>query len=239
MDASFALGDFDIKLDRLKNKLNDEEKQVLKCVEKMGQCSKIYVTSAMMMSKIIKKIFYENHEELKNCSGVVDDLTFRGFLLEDFSGLFVRLNSFDIRTPEKDSVIVNTDFEILLFVERIPQYVLYVLTGFSNVMQITEIIKLKIDRFSISRGIAYSGDIELFIDILTDASKGQISSNVINAVREWSLSFLEVDVKDRFIIKIDSPDTRFRLFHNRYIQSIVEEETEKVLVLKPDADINL
>jgi hypothetical protein len=116
---------------------------------------------------------------------------------------------------------------------------MYILTEFSNVMQISEIIKLKIDRLSVSRGIAYSGDIDHFINILTDASKGQISSNVINAVREWSLAFLEVDVKDRFIIRIDSSETRFRLFHNRYIQSIVEEETEKLLVLKPDADINL
>ena len=74
---------------------------------------------------------------------------------------------------------------------------------------------------------------------MTESSKGQISNNVINAVREWSVSFLEIAVKDRFIIRIDSPETRFRLFHNRYIQSIVEEETEKLLVLKPDADINL
>ncbi|HEB30128.1 MAG TPA: hypothetical protein ENI15_04540 [Spirochaetes bacterium] len=239
LDASFALSSFDKKLALLKNRMIDDEKQALECVENKGQCSKIYVTSAIMMNKIIKKVFYENPEELNGCSTtLVDDLTFRGFLLEDFSGSFVRPNSFDARKPEKDSVIVNTDFEILIFSERIPQYVLYVLAGFSNVMQNSEIIKLKIDRFSVSRGIAYSGDIELFIDILTDASKGQISSNVISAVREWSLSFLEVDVKDRFIIRIDSPDTRFRLFHNRYIQSIVEEETEKFLVLKPDADIN-
>jgi hypothetical protein len=239
LDSSFALSSFDRKLELLNNMMNDDEKQVLKCVENTGQCSKIYVISSIMMSKRIQKIYHEHPEELKDFSGVVDDLIFRGFLLEDFSGLFVRLNSFDTRTPEKDSVIVNTDFEILLFAERIPQYVMYILTEFSNVMQISEIIKLKIDRLSVSRGIAYSGDIDHFINILTDASKGQISSNVINAVREWSLAFLEVDVKDRFIIRIDSSETRFRLFHNRYIQSIVEEETEKLLVLKPDADINL
>jgi hypothetical protein len=239
IDISFALSSFDQKIKILKKRLTDNDKKVLKCVGAEGKCSKLFVTSSLMINNKLKKIFGEDTEEQTDLPAVLDDLIFRGFLQEGFNGSSVRLNPLENRLPEKNSAVVNTDFEILLFAERLPQHSLYILAGFSHVIQNSEIIRLKTDRFSVSRGIAYFGDIDQFLEILIKSSKGQISNNVIGAVKEWSLSFLEIDIKSRLIIRIDSPDTKFRLFHNRYIQSIVEEETEQFLVLKPEADIDI
>ena len=232
----------------LKNQLTVEERNILSLVKKRRCCSVLWIISVSMMEHLIEHIFsclpsdiLSLEEQRKSCRRheiALVKLIFRGFLLQDFSEAYLRTNAMEEGVYSKDSIILNTDREILVFSERISHYALYVLLGFSNLEHVGPLIRLRIDRDSIARGVEYVGNVDLFIDCLGSCVKGELSPSLIEQINGWAASVKRAQVRKCWIISVNSPQTKLKLYQNRYLQSFLENETDTYILLRREVDID-
>jgi len=242
-DRNFIERDFDYKVSFLKGKLSKEEKEVLDFVKKVKKCSKIYAISHFIREQTLSKLFNNDFQKidvdiiLKDFLEKIDRMIFRGLLIEDNSGEYISFNSFQKKVVKNNSVLVNSNGEIIVYSKSISLYSLFVIAGFSHIMHYGDIIRLKINRESVIKGIRYIGNINIFIKILKISSDEIISSNIITSINEWAKSFLEIEVEKKWIIKVDSEVQRLRIYENSYIRSVIEEGSDNYLIIQ-DLDLS-
>jgi hypothetical protein len=269
LDDSFVKFSYREKIQFLTKKLTDKEKTILRMVEHRKPCTPIFVISSVVSDSYLTNSADFNEGKREERLRTADEferalkrLIFRGFLVEDFRGIFLKANTFkkDMTFPEglanpktltitkemsipkglsdNGSVVVTTDFEIIVYTDRISHYALYVLAGFTHIMDRDEIIRLKIERVSVTRGITYFGDVKIFTDVLSQNAQGKIAVNVIDSIREWAQSYLSVRLHNYWIIHIESPDAKLKLLHNSYLRSMIEEDSDSTIILKNVVDID-
>ncbi len=238
----FSNIDFQKKISLLEKIFSKEEKEIISCVKKKKVCSKSSLLSCPIRDYILNRVFQKNFQEqnieevYERYVSALNTLIFRGFLVESFKGDIVKENPIDQCTPKKNSLIFNTDREILIFSESISLFPLYILAGFSDILHSGEIIRLRLDRNSIARGTKYIGDVEIFTNFLKIASKGEISNNQIKTIEEWADSVLTVNVELSLCLKIDTEEARLRLYHNKYIRTHIDKECGNILLLRKNID---
>jgi hypothetical protein len=243
VEDDFANIDFQQKISLLEKIFSKEEKEILDGIKKKKECSKSYVLSCTMRDYVLNRVFQKDFQEQKIAEAneryisALSTLIFRGFLVENFKGDIVKENRIDKRTPNANSLIFNSDREIIIFSESIPLFPLYILAGFSDILHSGEMVRLRLNRNSIARGTKYIGNVELFTQFLNIASKGKISTNQIKTIEEWAESVLTINVKMSLCLKIDTEEARLRLYHNKYIRSHIDKECSTILLLKKTVDI--
>jgi hypothetical protein len=244
IDESFAKKGYTEKIAHLKNVLSEDERRILAVLKKKENCTRESLFSLLMREHMMKELmrapFSESFasERLARYTASLEDLVFRGFALCDTTGAWVKANSMQKNIQSGDgSVVVNTDRELMVFADRISHFHLYVLTGFSNIVQRGEVIRLSIDRDSISRGIEYIGDAALFSEVLRRTAGTTVNEGVLGSINRWSASKIDVKITRSWVIHIDSEKTRLKLLQNRYIQTHIEHAFDTLVVLKAHTDM--
>jgi hypothetical protein len=243
--GDFAKSSYESKVEYLKSLLTTSERSELGLVKKKKLSSKLLVISTMMIEYVLEHIHIyciKSREELKKVldeyNRALTHLIFRGHVVQDFGELYVKASVMEPSIPIEGSVVVNTDREILVYTDSISHFILYVLTGFSHVEHFGPIIRLSIDRDSIARGVEYVCDADLFSQVLQQSVQQELDGTITHLINEWSLSIKSIDLQNCWMIRVDSQDTRLRLYQNKYLQSSVVGETDSFLLLKKDIDID-
>ncbi len=244
IDESFAKKGYADKITQLKTVLSEDERRILAVLKKKKTCTSESLFSLLMREHVMKEIIRapfskeKRSERLAQYSASLDGLVFRGFVLCDTSGVWVKANTFqkNIQSGE-GSVVVNTNRELMVFADRISHFHLYVLAGFSDIVQRGEVMRLSIDRDSISRGIEYIGDAEVFSEVLRWTAGTTVNEGILDSIKLWSSSKIDVQISRSWVLHIDSEKTRLKLLQNRYIQTHIERAFDTLVVLKAHTDV--
>jgi hypothetical protein len=241
----FLFKDYAWRVRHLEKLLDEEGKAVTEIVKNNQYCTRLYLISSMMR-KVVKRTFFAQGElykivlkdEMMRFLNIIEKLLFRGFLIEDLSSQVVAYNSFGVTMPPSNSLVVNPDFEIIVYNGKFPFYSFYILAGFSRLLAMNELIRFKIDRNTLWYGMAYIGDVDVLIKLLEKASKYPLSDDMISLLKGWVDGFVSVKLEKRWLVRVDNDDDKLRLYQNRWIRANVEETGEMNLILRNGVDIN-
>lgn len=239
----FQHAPYEQRVGLLRRLLSDEERAALEAVKHSGYCTEVYLVSSIMRAVVLGLLPGEDgggvdmRAEMMRVLERVKQLLFRGFLIEDLDAQLVAYNSFQVREPLPDSLIVNPDLEIIVYGDRISFHSFYVLAGFAHVLSMNEMIRFKIDQHTVWHGMAYIGDLELLLNILAKASKFPLSNTVVALLREWAGGFVRMSIRRRWVVAVESQDAKHRLYRNRWVRSNVDEAAGTTLVLKDGVNI--
>jgi len=244
IDESFAKKGYTDKITHLKTILSEDERRVLAVLKKKKICTRESFFSLLMREHMIKEITRSPLSEekpaklLTRYSTSLERLLSRGFALSDATGTWVKANSFQKNTQSGEgSVVVNTNRELMVFADRIAHFHLHVIAGFSDIVQRGEVIRLNVDRDSVSRGIEYIGDAALFGEVLRKTAGKTVNESVFDSINRWSASKIDVRISRSLVLHIDSEKMRLKLLQNKYIQTHIEQAFDTIVVLKARTDV--
>jgi len=243
VDESFAKTGYSEKVARLKTILSEEERRVLSVVKK-NTCTRESLFSRLMRERVMRSGVNgllseaENSETFTRYAGSLENLVFRGLVLCDTTGAWVKANTLQKNVQSGDgSVVVNTNRELMVFADRISHFHLYVLAGFSHIVQRGDVIRLSVDRDSVCRGIEYIGDVARFSEVLRRTAGATVNEGMLESITAWSASKIDVQVTRTWVLYIDSEKTRLKLLQNKYLQTHIERAFDTLLVLKANTDV--
>jgi hypothetical protein len=244
VNSEFARKPYDEKKTIVENLLSQDERDLLALVKKK-KCSSIsWLLFSMILETSMDWLYTDPGAEVmeepsRRYRAAIETLVGRGIVQKDSTDLYVRVNSLEVPTFPKDALVLNTDRELLVFSEIVTNYALYILVSYSNIQHYGQIIRLSVDRDSIARGIEYAGEIGIFLDCLRSCAKrGSVGQTLVDQITGWAKAVQRIAVRGCWMIEIDSPEARLRLYQNRYVQSMVVGETDSFILLRRNADIN-
>jgi hypothetical protein len=243
VDESFAKTGYSEKVSRLKAILSEDERRVLMVLKK-NTCTRESLFSQLMRERVMKSgvsgLVSEagTSESFARYADSFENLVFRGLVLCDTTGAWVRANTLQKNVQSGDgSVIVNTNRELMVFADRISHFHLYVLAGFSHIVQWGDVMRLSVDRDSVSRGVEYIGDVARFSEVLRRTAGNTVNEGMLESIDTWSASKIDVQITRTWVLSIDSEKTRLKLLQNRYIQTHIERAFDTLIVLKAHTDV--
>ncbi len=243
VDESFAKTGYSEKVARLKTILTEDERRVLSVLKKKT-CTRESLFSQLMRERVmksgVKSLLSEagNSESFARYADSFENLVFRGLVLCDTTDVWVKANTLQKNVQSGDgSVVVNTNRELMVFADRISHFHLYVLAGFSHIVQRGDVMRLSVDRDSVTRGIEYIGDVARFSEVLRRTAGATVNEGMLESISMWSASKIDVQISRTWVLYIDSEKTRLKLLQNKYIQTHIEHEFDTVLVLKAHTDV--
>ncbi len=238
-DLSWARLNYDETVSRMKKALYPLENTIMSIVKERSVCSRDYIVSRVMRERFIQDPVTKNgtdglHEVKPQIIHGVERLIFRGFLLSDMTGNMVKLN--DLRKGDvPGSLIVNNDGEVIVYAEAVSSRTLWLLTCFTRVLGIDGVIRLKIDRDSVLRGVELCRDAGSLIGVLERNSRSPVR-RIVALIREWTDGFTDAGLRQGPVIVVHSDTEKLRILHNNYIGQFVDEESGKLLLLSKDID---
>jgi hypothetical protein len=193
-----------------------------------------------VMKSGVKSLLSEagNSESFARYADSFENLVFRGLVLCDTTDVWAKANTLQKNVQSGDgSVVVNTNRELMVFADRISHFHLYVLAGFSHIVQRGDVMRLSVDRDSVTRGIEYIGDVSSFSEVLRRTAGATVNEGMLESISMWSASKIDVQITRTWVLHIDSEKTRLKLLQNKYIQTHIERAFDTVLVLKAHTDV--
>jgi hypothetical protein len=248
---------FEKKIDLVVKLLGPEEREIRSAVRKLGRIRRTSLISLRERKKRLKQLFLRSGGEntaikkpgsahgtgsgsarcsLENTERAIDSLVFRGILVQDQTGSIIGYNDLRKVSPAKGSLIVNNDFEILVYPERIAYSTLYLIACYCRIVSASEAVRLKIERDTVLRGIAVSGPVETFLQTIETASLYPIGESIRRKVEQWASRFVSASMRRRFVITLPSAESMSRVQSNTYIKGCIEEQSENTLIMSPEAD---
>ncbi|MFW6181333.1 MAG: hypothetical protein ACOC8N_06250 [Spirochaetota bacterium] len=166
----------------------------------------------------------------------LEELLFRGFLVQDHAGRMLRFNDLHPTPPAGGSLIVNNDLEVLVYPERISFYTLHMLACFCRVEGEEQAVRLKIDRDTVTRGMAVAGDARRFVETLEACSRNPLDESVVKRVQQWAGRCATAGVRSRLVLELPTEEVRARFHRNSYLRRNLEREAGGLAVLSPRVD---
>jgi hypothetical protein len=251
-DQGFALLPYAERILRVDSLMSPLEKRVYGYVKKGGCAGRISLLASFVFEERLKGLFEKTPRDedpsvenaghggraVEDVEESVESLLFRGCLVSDQSGTWVRYNDRGITEPEKGSIILSNDLEIVVFPELVSFYTLNLLAEFSSLADSRETIRLKLNRRSVLRGISLHGRIETFTHTLRACAKVRIEPALIETIEEWASTFASVSLEHRLVINVPTEEARVKLLHSGYIRKHIQWSSGGVIVFLPDTDID-
>lgn len=235
--AQFLSEPYEQKLSLVEELLSDRERHIRCFMKKLGVSTREAFLSLLARERALGMLFDHEIRGAGDDRRSVEDLLFRGFLVQDHTGDVLLYNQLHPTPPARGAVIVNNDLEILVYPERISFFTLYVLACFCRVVGEEQAIRLRIDRDSVTRGMAVMGTAQNFLETLAASSKNPLDESVAGRIRQWADRCTEVRLRRRLVLELPTHDALARFFRNSYLRSHVEESADGLVVLSPRVDL--
>jgi XPB/Ssl2-like helicase family protein len=139
---------------------------------------------------------------------------------------------------ERKPLIVNPDFEVLVFAEKRDYNLVYQLDKFCVRIRTENIYHYRLTRESVSQAIVSGMSADDMIRVLADNSRNRIPQNVEFSIRDWAGAVRFVSVRRAFLLEAEHPETIDRIMALPSIQPLVKlRVSPTVLALRerPDA----
>ncbi len=108
------------------------------------------------------------------------------------------------RESEKGGILVNRDFTLFIYPEKISDYHKLIINSFTEKISHTEIITRRITKKSIQDAIYLGYNLDEFKKIITDYSKIPPDEQIMVYIKEWSNSQKRVRLKQVYVLESDS-----------------------------------
>jgi hypothetical protein len=241
VDASFLSRDYQEKLALVDTLLSEGERRILRLMQDLGAAGRPSLMSLLSRERLLESLFSPRREPAAGREGeedalCLDRLLFRGFLVRDHTGGTLLYNDLRPAAPARGSLIVNNDMEILVYPERISFHTLHLLACFCRVAGEEQAIRLKMDRDSVTRGMAVSGDERRFVETLEACSRNPLDESVVTRVRQWAGRCATAGVRSRLVLELSTEEARARFHRNSYLRRNLEREADGLVVLSPRVD---
>lgn len=238
--GEFLYGSYEEKVEYIKSILCEEENRIIAEIRKLGPVRIDIIISIFIRNLRLQKGYFfltekETLDVYKSYLEKINNLAFWGFLQKDFSGIFIRSTDMDAEIPEAKFLQVNADGEIFAYKEYLNNYAYYLLCGFTRLVSAEKILKFKLDRDSILRGIALFDKIDKFLNLIESCSMGKPQCSVIETIKAWSREKAKVRIGRRYVLKIDER-LKLRIMGNDKLRDMIETDSGNYIMFKENID---
>jgi len=137
------------------------------------------------------------------------------------------------------SLVVNPDFEVLLFPDEGDPGLVYSVDRFAQRVKSDRIYQYRITATSIERAIVEGMTAAEILAVLSEKSRTEVPQNVIYSIRSWSEKVKAVRLQTCTILRAESREVLDRLQNQKKLKGMIEERlSPTVLVLRPDVDVS-
>lgn len=109
------------------------------------------------------------------------------------------------RTDEKGGVIINPDLSLIAIPEKISMLGIYTLKTFCELKTFDNVYTFQITRESFQEGLLLRAKAEQFTDLLTSASRSELSQNLLFSIEDWSKNIPLVTITDECVV-VQTPE---------------------------------
>ncbi len=143
------------------------------------------------------------------------------------------------RHTEKGGIMINPDFTIIAFPEKVSMIGTHLLKVFTELKDFDRVYTFTLTRDSFQQGILLGYDPKQFIQFLRESSKAELAQNLLFLLDEWGHNLPMVVVKeDCVLLKTFDPHVMELLMGQIKGKKIVSEEISPVAILIEKSKIN-
>ncbi len=138
---------------------------------------------------------------------------------------------------ERKPLIVNPDFEVLLFAEKRDYNLVYQLDKFCTRIKTDNIYHYRLTREAVSQAVVGGMTADEMLRTLSENARNRLPQNVEFSIRDWASSVRFVTVRRAFLVEADSPETIDRILALPSIKPLVKlRVSDTVLALRDRPD---
>lgn len=137
------------------------------------------------------------------------------------------------RSASATNILVNPDFEVVLFPDDDAHGLIYLLDQFTDRLKCERTYHFRITRRSVGRAAACGMSADAMLGALTDHSQKSIPQNVSYSVRSWAETARRALLTTALILEVDDPEALKLVKQLPGVKPLVDRElSPKVLILK-------
>ncbi|MCB1173364.1 MAG: helicase-associated domain-containing protein [Leptospiraceae bacterium] len=115
-------------------------------------------------------------------------------------GLFYLKSKKLNNTVQKGGLIINPDLSMVAIPEMLSLEALYQIKCFAEVKSFDNVYTFQISRESFQEGLLMRAKPELFVETLTECSRGELSQNLLFSIEDWSRTLPLVTITDESVL---------------------------------------
>lgn len=136
------------------------------------------------------------------------------------------------------SLVVNPDFEVMLFPDEGDPSLVYAVDRFAQRVKSDRIYQYRITAASVERAIVEGMSAPEILAVLSERSRTAVPQNVIYSVRSWAEKVKAVRIQACTVLRAESREVLDRLQNLKKIKGLIEERlSPTVVVLRAGTDL--
>mgnify|MGYP000011620480 CR=1 FL=1 len=241
VSTMFLYGNYSEKIRCFESILGEDERNVIEEVRKRSTLRVDILTSILVRNLRLKERRFSLTDEIaaeiyKNYSDKLERIITLGFIERDFSRTFLRASELECRIPEKKFLQINADGEIFVYTELMNGYAYYLLCGFARLISVEKILKFKLDKDSVIRGVVLFASADEFIDMIKNCSIGKPEPYVVETIKAWACEGSKIKIGQRYVLRIDER-LKLKIMGSDKLRGMVELVSGDYIIFREDTDV--